>query len=142
LALRSWVATWTGDLETARAAAAVAAEQWPRHSRGWRAFLAARTLSDARLAMGDAEGCLALAISATVTEPPDAADWARIGWYELLTRAELAAGHPSAAVRWADAALATARRRDLPGGTRPSLLAPAPAPAAAHSATAPPFAPP
>jgi DNA-binding NarL/FixJ family response regulator len=123
LALRSWVATWTGDLETARAAAAVAAEQWPRHSRGWRAFLAARSLSDARLAMGDPEGCLALAISAVVTEPPDAAEWARVGWYELLTRAELVAGHPPAAVRWADAAVATARQRDLPGCTGLALLA-------------------
>jgi DNA-binding CsgD family transcriptional regulator len=123
LALRSWVATWTGDLETARSAAAVAAEQWPRHPRGWRAFLAARTLSDARLAMGDPEGCLALATSAAVTEPPDAADWARVGWYELLTRAELAAGHPPAAVRWADAAVATARKRDLPGCTGLALLA-------------------
>jgi DNA-binding NarL/FixJ family response regulator len=123
LALRSWVATWTGDLEAARTAAAVAAERWPRHSRSWRAFLAARTLSDARLAMGDPEGCLALATSAAVTEPPDAAEWARIGWYELLTRAELAAGHPSAAVRWADAAVATARRRDLPGSTGLALLA-------------------
>ena len=136
LALRSWVATWTGDLEVARAAAAVAGEQWPRHSRGWRAFLAARTLSDARLAMGDPEGCLALATSAAVTEPPDAADWARIGWYELLTRAELAAGHPPAAVRWADAAVATARRRDLPGCTGLALLARAQALAATDPATA------
>ena len=123
LALRSCVAAWTGDFETARGAAAVAAEQWPRHSRGWRAFLAARSLSDARLAMGDPEGCLALATSAAVTEPPDAAEWARVGWYELLTRAELAAGHPPAAVRWADAAAATARRRDLPGCTGLALLA-------------------
>ena len=136
LALRSWVATWTGDLEVARAAAAVAGERWPRHSRGWRAFLAARTLSDARLAMGDPEGCLALATSAAVTEPPDAADWARIGWYEVLTRAELAAGHPPAAVRWADAAVATARRRDLPGCTGLALLARAQALAATDAATA------
>ena len=136
LALRSWVATWTGDLEVARAAAAVAAEQWPRHSRGWRTFLAARTLSDARLAMGDPEGCLALATSAAVTEPPDAADWARIGWYEVLTRAELAAGHPPAAVRWADAAVATARRRDLPGCTGLALLARAQALAVTDPATA------
>jgi DNA-binding NarL/FixJ family response regulator len=136
LALRSWVATWTGDLEVARAAAAVAGEQWPRHSRGWRAFLAARTLSDARLAMGDPEGCLALATSAAVTEPPDAADWARIGWYEVLTRAELAAGHPPAAVRWADAAVATARRRDLPGCTGLALLARAQALAVTDPATA------
>ena len=140
LALRSWVATWTGDLEAARAAAAVAAEQWPRHPRGWRAFLAARTLSDARLAMGDPEGCLALATSAAVTEPPDAADWARVGWYELLTRAELAAGHPPAAVRWADAAVATARQRDLPGSTGLALLARAQALTAADAPAASGFA--
>jgi DNA-binding NarL/FixJ family response regulator len=86
--------------------------------------------------MGDPEGCLALATSAAVTEPPDAADWARIGWYELLTRAELAAGHPPAAFRWADAAVATARRRDLPGCTGLALLARAQALAATDAATA------
>jgi DNA-binding NarL/FixJ family response regulator len=123
LALRCWVATWTGDLEVARSSAAVAAEHWPRHSRDWLAFLAARTLSDARLALGDPEGCLAPATSATVAELPDAADWARVGWYELLTRAELAAGHPPAAARWADAAVVTARRRNLPGCTGLALLA-------------------
>jgi DNA-binding NarL/FixJ family response regulator len=73
--------------------------------------------------MGDPEGCLALATSAAVAEPPDAADWARVGWYELLTRAELAAGHPPAATRWADAAAVAARRRDLPGSTGSALLA-------------------
>src|SRR4249920_2575630 len=100
------------------------------------AFLAARTLSDARLAMGDPEGCLALATSAAVTEPPDAADWARIGWYELLTRAELAAGHPPAATRWADAAVVAARRRDLPGCTGLALLARAQVLAASDPSTA------
>jgi DNA-binding NarL/FixJ family response regulator len=139
LALHAWVAAWTGDLDTARAAAAAAAQEWPRHSRGWRAFLAARMLSEARLAMGDPEGCLALATSAAMSEPPEAADWARAGWYELLTRAELAAGHPPAAARWADAAVATARRRGLPGCTGLALLARAQALAAidAPAAAAP-----
>jgi len=51
------------------------------------------------------------------------ADWARAGWYELLTRAELAAGRPQAAARWAEAAADSARRANLPGRSGLALLA-------------------
>jgi len=121
-ALRCCLAAWTGDLEIARTAAAAAARRLPERPRGWLAVLAVRTLADARLAMNDPEGCLALAASATGAGPPEAADWARAGWHELLIRAELAAGRTPAAARWAEAA-ASASWRDLPGRAGLALLA-------------------
>lgn len=122
-ALRASLAAWTGDLETARAAAAVAAGWLQGLPPGWLAALAARTLADTRLAMGDPEGCLALAASGPGAGQSEVADWARAGWYELLTRAELAAGRPPAAARWAQAAAESARRADLPGRRGLALLA-------------------
>jgi DNA-binding NarL/FixJ family response regulator len=122
-ALRASLAAWTGDLEAARTAAGAAAGLLPGLSPGWLAALATRTLADARLAMGDAEGCLALAASGTGVGRPEVADWARVGWFELLTRAELAAGRPQAAARWAEAAADSARRANLPRRTGLALLA-------------------
>ena len=122
-ALRASLAAWTGDLEAARTAAAAAAERLPGLSPGWLAALATRTLADARLAMDDAEGCLALAASGTGAGRPEVADWARAGWYELLTRAELAAGRPQAAARWAEAAADSGRCANLPGRRGLALLA-------------------
>jgi DNA-binding NarL/FixJ family response regulator len=122
-ALRASLAAWTGDLEAARAAAAAAAERLPRLPSGWLGALAARTLADARLALGDPEGCLALAASGAGAGWSGMADWARAGWYELLTRAELAADRPLAAARWAAAAAEPARWAALPGRQGLALLA-------------------
>jgi DNA-binding NarL/FixJ family response regulator len=122
-ALRASLAAWTGDLETAHAAAAAAADRLPRLPSGWLGALAARTLADARLALGDPEGCLALAASGAGAGWSGMADWAQGGWYELLTRAELAADRPLAAARWAAAAAEPARWADLPGRRGLALLA-------------------
>ena len=116
LALRSLAAAWTGDLDGARTAAASAKRTGLPD--GWLGTLAAQALGDAHLALGDPQGCLGLAAG----PPPDAA-WARVGWCELLTRAELAAGHEPAAARWAEAATASARCAGLPGLTGLALLA-------------------
>ena len=116
LALRSLAAAWTGDLDMARAAAASAERTgWPG---GWLGMLAAQALGEVRLALGDPQGCLALAAG-----PPQDAAWARVGWCELLTRAELAAGREPAAAQWAEAATASAHRVGLPGLTGLALLA-------------------
>ena len=72
-ALRCCLAAWIGDLEVARTAAAAAVRRLPEGPRGWLAVLAVRTLADARLAMSDPEGCLALAASSTGAGPPEAA---------------------------------------------------------------------
>ena len=122
-ALRASLAAWTGDAEVAHAAATAAAGRLSELSPSWLTALARRTLADARLAMGDAEGCLALAASGTGAGRPDVADWARAGWYELLTRAELAAGRSATAARWAEAAADCARRVSLPGRGGLALLA-------------------
>ncbi len=121
LGLRCWVAAWTGDLHVARATEAAAARQPPVSLRSWLAVLAAGALSTARLAMGDPEGCLALATAGAALPGP--ATWARVGWCELLTRAELAAGHQPAATQWAEAAMVSANQVNLPGRTGLALLA-------------------
>ena len=135
-AMRCDLAALTGELDPALAAAAIRPGGLPQPPGTWLAALAAKALAEARLAMGDPEGCLALAVSAAGAGLAKAPDWALVGWYELLTRAELAVGNPSAAARWADAA--AARNADLPGRSGLALLARAQAatstdPRAAHA---------
>jgi len=121
LALRCWVATLTGDVNVARITEAAAVEQPPVSLDSWLAVLAVGALSSARLAMGDPEGCLALAAAGAALPGPAA--WARVGWCELLTRAELAAGRSPAATEWAQAAMASANQVKLPGRAGLALLA-------------------
>lgn len=145
-AMRCDLAALTGDLDPALAAAAIRPGGLPQPPGTWLAALAAKALAEARLAMGDPEGCLVLAVSAAGAGLAEAPDWALVGWYELLTRSELAVGNPSAAARWADAAAgaarwadaAAARNADLPGHSGLALLAQAQAatstdPGAAHA---------
>ncbi len=137
-AMRCYLAALTGELDPALAAAAVRPGGLPEPPGTWLAALAAKALAEARLAIGDPEGCLALAISAAGAGSAEAPDWALVGWYELLTRAELAVGSPAAAARWADAAAAAAANANLPGRTGLALLAQAQAatatdPEAAHA---------
>jgi hypothetical protein len=132
------LAALTGELDPALAAAAIRPGGLPQPPGTWLAALAAKALAEARLAMGDPEGCLALAVSATGAGSAEAPDWAMVGWYELLTRSELALGNQPAAARWADAAAGAARNADLPGHSGLALLAQAQAatstdPEAAHA---------
>lgn len=118
--LRCWVATWMGDLRVAlNAAAAVPAGQAP----GGMAFAATRILAEAHLAEGDIPACLDLVEAEGGPHLPTVPAWARTGWYEMLTRAELAAGRIEAAAQWAGYAQASARRWELPGHTGTALLA-------------------
>jgi DNA-binding CsgD family transcriptional regulator len=130
LSLRCCLAAWTGDTQAAGAAAAAAAERLPRPARGPLAVLAARALAEARLTMGDAHGCVAVATPMIAAQPDaDGGPWAPVGWhepgawYELLTRAELAEGHLAAAARWAAAAADAARHPSVPGHTGLARLA-------------------
>jgi tetratricopeptide (TPR) repeat protein len=137
-AMRCDLAALTGELDPALAAAAIRPGGLPQPPGTWLATLAAKALAEARLAMGDPEGCLALAVSACGAGLAETPDWALVGWYELLTRCELAVGNPPAAARWADAAGAAARNADLPGRSGLALLAQAQAatstdPEAAHA---------
>jgi len=67
---------------------------------------------------------------------PAADPWTRVGWYELLTRAELVAGRPDAAAEWAGRAEDTAARLGLTGPTGLALLARAQVKAALAPASA------
>ena len=90
------LAALTGELDPALAAAAIRPGGLPQPPGTWLAALAAKALAEARLAMGDPEGCLALAVSATGAGSAEAPDWAMVGWYELLNRSELALGNQPA----------------------------------------------
>jgi tetratricopeptide (TPR) repeat protein len=136
-AMRCYLAALTGELDPALAAATVRPGGLPEPPSTWLAALAAKALAEARLAIGDPEGCLALGVSPAGAGSAEAPDWAMVGWYELLTRAELAVGNQPAATRWADAAAAAARNASLPGRSGLALLAQAQAatsadPEAAH----------
>jgi ATP/maltotriose-dependent transcriptional regulator MalT len=85
--------------------------------------LANRMLAEARLAAGDANGCLDMV---AVAGGPDlcAADLcARPAWCEIMVRAAMALGRVDEATMWADKAEATAALLDLPGRTGLALLA-------------------
>jgi ATP/maltotriose-dependent transcriptional regulator MalT len=85
--------------------------------------LANRMLAEARLAAGDASGCLDMV---AVAGGPDlcAADLcARPAWCEIMVRAAIAVGRADEARTWADKAEAAAALLDLPGRTGLALLA-------------------
>ncbi|HEY2443898.1 MAG TPA: AAA family ATPase [Streptosporangiaceae bacterium] len=136
LAMRCWVATWTGDFDLASRAGAAAVEHRPRPATGWIAALATRMLAEAHLAMGDHQGCLDLVDLAGGPQLSTADAHTRIGWYELLTRAELAAGRQDAASIWAEAAVGAARGFGQAGRQGLAMLARAQALAATEPAAA------
>jgi DNA-binding NarL/FixJ family response regulator/predicted ATPase len=123
LAMRCWVSAWTGDFHDALSAGNAAAGRLDRGVSDWSAALAVRMLAEARLAAGDPEGCLALADSLGGPDLSCTDPWSRVGWGELLTRAELAAGHLAEAAQWAERAAAVATRLGLQGRTGLALLA-------------------
>jgi len=117
LAMRRWIETHVGE----RTSAADTVEQ--PATAGWFAVLAARVLAEARLAADDPEGCLALLEIAGGPELPASELCARVAWYELLTRAELALNNVDRAQQRADRAHAIAVQLDLPGRTGLAMLA-------------------
>ncbi|GAA4994784.1 hypothetical protein GCM10025734_25020 [Kitasatospora paranensis] len=114
-AMLAYVDLARGRLEEALESAGRASVQPPRSAGGWKETLALRILSEAKLLNGDAEGCLALVAQAGGPELPAADAGSRVAWYELLTRAELAAGREAAAAGWADRAVAAAAALAQPG---------------------------
>ncbi|MDT3400597.1 AAA family ATPase, partial [Streptomyces sp. B1866] len=90
---------------------------------GWREALALRLAAEARLLGGDHEGCLALVAEAGGPHLPTADAGSRVAWYELLTRAELAAGRTDHAARWAQLAELAAAPLDRPARTALAELA-------------------
>jgi DNA-binding NarL/FixJ family response regulator len=115
LAMRSWVASWTGDLAVARSAGteAVAAS---RGIRGWFAGVAAGMLARAELAGSQPSRCAEIVLAHFGgPELPSVDPRSRISWWEVLVRAELAAGRTSAAAAYARRAEDLADRLGLVG---------------------------
>ncbi|WP_327328573.1 AAA family ATPase [Streptomyces sp. NBC_01210] len=101
-----------------------AATLQPRHSASsWKEALALRILAEARLLNGDPEGCLALVTDAGGADLPTADAGSRVAWYELLVRAELAAGRPGRAADWAQRAMHAANLLEQPGRIALATLA-------------------
>jgi DNA-binding NarL/FixJ family response regulator len=122
-AMQCWIAAVTGGRELAEHAAAATATLHDIGTSGWTASLAARMLGETMLAAGNPDGCLALAEPGSGAWLSDADPWSRVGWYELLTRAELAAGRAEQAAGWAGRAETAAARLALTGRTGLALLA-------------------
>jgi DNA-binding NarL/FixJ family response regulator len=136
LSMRCWISAWTGDLDAALCAGNDAVEGCDRDITPWIAAFAFRVLGEARLAANDPEGCLALTEVIGGADLPRADPWSRVGWYELLTRAALAAGYAEAAADWAKRGSAAAARLELEGRSGLALLAHAHAQAARAPAEA------
>jgi ATP/maltotriose-dependent transcriptional regulator MalT len=77
--------------------------------------LALRMLGETWLMTGNPEECLSLADMAGGPGLPAVDACSRVAWYELFTRAELAAGRAKAAITWAERAVTEAGRLGEPG---------------------------
>lgn len=136
MAARCWILTWLGETDASLHAGAFAVEQLACGASAGLTAFAAQMVAESRLTAGDHEGCLAL-VDVTSGPPLTADPWSMVGWCELLTRAELAAGRPDAAASWAARAEVAAARLGLAGRTGLALLARAQVQAARAQADGP-----
>nr|MDT0658196.1 AAA family ATPase [Micromonospora sp. DSM 115978] len=102
---------WTGK---SCAGGATAHPGYEPPAAGWLATLALSAHAEARLAAGDVPGCLA---AASAVDLSGLDRWSQIGWYEMLTRASLAAADQAGAAQWAGRAHEVAGRLGQPGRT-------------------------
>jgi DNA-binding NarL/FixJ family response regulator len=122
--MRSWTQSILGEPDTALTYGDLATSQSRGGASGWCETLAMRMLAEARLLSGDPEGSLALVARAGGPDLVFADSCSRVAWYELLTRAELAAGSaPESAAVWSALAMSSAAQLDMPGRTGLGLLA-------------------
>ena len=113
LSMQCRIQTWLGNLDEAVLAGEEAVASG-RRSGGWFSALAAVILAQARLAAGVATGCVETVLGAAGgPELPRLELGSRPDWYELLTRAALAAGEPDEAHSWASRAVESAARSGL-----------------------------
>jgi DNA-binding CsgD family transcriptional regulator/tetratricopeptide (TPR) repeat protein len=122
-AMRSWTATMLDRPDEAAECDRIAMRHATPAAGGWCETLALRMLAEARLAGGDPDGCLTLATTVGGHRLLAADACSRVAWYELLTRAELAAGQADRAAKWAEAAEADAALLPQPGRTALAQLA-------------------
>jgi DNA-binding NarL/FixJ family response regulator len=121
--MQSWIDAATDRLDRAKESDIMAMGQVKHAIGGWCQVLAMRLLAEARLLSGDHEGCLALVPAIGGADLPAASRHSRVLWYELLTRAELAAGRPNEAAKWAESGSAVAADVMLPTRTALAMLA-------------------
>ena len=122
LAVQSWIATWTDQLDLARAASSRAVRAGGREG-GWFASLALAMDVRSRIAVGDAESVGTLVERFGGPGLPAIDPWLRASWFEYLVRAELADDRTDRAAEWAHRALASADELGLPAHTGLALLA-------------------
>jgi len=111
------------DLDEAEESDRIAMGHATGSANGWCETLALRTLAEARLVSGNHDGCMTLATTVSSRSLLAADVCSRVAWYELLTRAEIAAGRVGAAAKWAESAAAAAALLGQPGRVALSDLA-------------------
>lgn len=119
----SWIDATLGDLDRALESGLIATDQNRESASGWCETLALRMLADVRLMSRDHEEAMSLVAAAGGPDLADADVCSRVAWYELLTRAELMAGRPDAAAKWAQSAETTAAILGQPGRSALAKLA-------------------
>lgn len=122
-AMRSWLATMLDRADEATDADRIVTEYAKDSASGWCETLALRMLAEARLVAGNYDGCLTLATTVGGPKLLGTDACSRVAWYELLTRAELAAGRVDTATKWAESATADAAMLAQPGRSALAQLA-------------------
>jgi DNA-binding CsgD family transcriptional regulator/RecA/RadA recombinase len=122
-AMRLWTDVVLGEPDPEAADGLLAAAHARDSAGSWRDTLAIRLLAEARVLAGDHEGALSLAATIGDAELLPCPPYTRVAWYELLVRAELAAGRTEVAGGWAELAMTTAAELGQPGRTGLALLA-------------------
>lgn len=122
LATLAWANAYFGDVDPAVQAAADALAEGDGVV-GWQGILALRMVAEARLMNDDPDGCLAVVSAAGGPNLSRSNKYSRVNWYELLTRAELEAGRPEEAAKWAELAVSAGALLDHSGRTALGQLA-------------------
>lgn len=121
--MRLWNDTLTGASDGSPAAGMVSAGQPREVVSSWRDTLSLRLLAEALLTMGDHKSALALVDVLGGADLPGCPGYTRVAWYEVCTRAELAAGRVDEAAKWAELAVAVAASLGQPSRTGLAMLA-------------------
>lgn len=115
LAMRCWFVTWAGDIDSARRSGRQAVKA-ARAVSGTALVLAEGMLAHLHLMDGDASRCVSDMLRAGGgADLPEAYPLMRATCYEVLVRAELAQGHRSQALEWAQRAEHSAACVGVPG---------------------------
>ena len=121
--MRLWNETLTGASDGSPASRMLSAGQPREVASSWRDTLSLRLLAEALITAGDHESALALVNVLGGVDLPGCPGYTRVAWYEVCTRAELAAGRVDDAAKWAELAAAAASSLAYSSRTGLALLA-------------------